>query len=118
MNQHFSLFRDLKAFLKSSLKKTVFYGLSSRSIRFRNECAAILLFVWYRILPVRFRKKSCRSERAWFPAHLDAIRLSVLPMAIGLNPPSIFIRKLCPALPFDLLKVFKYLRKLCIRTCC
>ena len=26
------------------------------------------------------------------PAHLDAIRLSVLPMAIGLNPPSIFMR--------------------------
>ena len=26
------------------------------------------------------------------PAHLDAIGLSVLPMAIGLNPPSIFMR--------------------------
>ena len=26
------------------------------------------------------------------PAHLDAIRLSVLPIAIGLNPPSIFMR--------------------------
>ena len=26
------------------------------------------------------------------PAHLDAIRLSVLPLAIGLNPPSIFMR--------------------------
>ena len=81
-----------------------------------------------------FPKKICRSERALLPAHLDAIRLSVLPMAIGLNPPSIFLRaisfapkkkglrdlgilpspmrfislvsdfrKLCPALPFDLL---------------
>ena len=39
-----------------------------------------------------FPKKFCRSERALPPAHLDATRLSVLPMAIGLNPPSIFLR--------------------------
>ena len=39
-----------------------------------------------------FPKKFCRSERALPPAHLDATRLSVLPMAIGLNPPSIFMR--------------------------
>ena len=39
-----------------------------------------------------FPKKFCRSERALLSAHLDVIRLSVLPMAIGLNPPSIFIR--------------------------
>ena len=52
----------------------------------------LLLLVWYRILPVRFRKKICRSERALLPVHLDAIRLSMLPMAIGLNPPSIFMR--------------------------
>ena len=69
----FSLFRELKAFLKSSFKRTVHFGLSSRSIRFRNECAAI-------------------SAPRLVPAHLDAIRLSVLPMAIGLNPPPIFMR--------------------------
>ena len=88
-----------------------------------------LLLVWYRILPVRFRKKL-----SWLPAHLDEICLSLLPIAIGLNPPSIFMRaisfapkkegprglcvlpspmrfislasdfrKLSPALPFDLL---------------
>ena len=32
------------------------------------------------------------SERALLPAHLEAIRLSVLPMAIGLNPSTIFMR--------------------------
>ena len=36
-------------------------------------------------------EKICRSERALLPAHLDAIRLSMLPMAIGLNSPSIFM---------------------------
>ena len=68
------------------------FGLSSRSIRFRNECAAISdpLLVPHRTCT--FPKKFCRSERALLPAHLDAIRLSVLPMAIGLNPPSIFMR--------------------------
>ena len=68
------------------------FGLSSRSIRFRNECAAISA---PRLVPhptCTFSKKVCRSERALLPAHLDAIRLSVLPMAIGLNPPSIFMR--------------------------
>ena len=67
-------------------------GLSSRSIRFPNECAAISA---PRLVPhptYRFPKKVCRSERALLPAHLDAIRLSMLPMAIGLNPPSIFMR--------------------------
>ena len=44
-----------------------------------------LLLVWYCILTVRFRTKFCRSESALLPAHLDA-------MAIGLNPPSIFVR--------------------------
>ena len=39
-----------------------------------------------------FPKKYCCSERALLPAHLDAIRLSVLSMAIGLNPPSNFMR--------------------------
>ena len=33
-----------------------------------------------------------KSERVLLPAHLDAIRLSVLPVVIGLNPPSIFMR--------------------------
>ena len=68
------------------------FGLWSRSIRFRNECAAISA---PRLVPhptCTFPKKFCRSERALLPAHLDAIRLSVLPMAIGLNPPSIFMR--------------------------
>ena len=51
-----------------------------------------LLLVWYRILPVCFRKKFCRSERALLSAHLSAISLSVLPMAIGLNPPTNFLR--------------------------
>ena len=51
-----------------------------------------LLLVWYCMLPVRFQKKLCRSERALLPAHLDAMRLSVLPMTIGLNPPSILMR--------------------------
>ena len=108
------------------------FGLSSRSIRFRNECAAIST---PRLVPhptCKFPKKFCRSERALLPAHLDMI--CVLPMAIGLNPPSIFMRatsfapekkglrgsgilpspmrfislvsdfrKLTPALPFDLL---------------
>ena len=78
--------------MKSSFKKTVHFGLSSRSIRFRNECAAISA---PRLVPhptCTFPKKFCRSERALLPAHLDAIRLSVLPMAIGLNPTSIFMR--------------------------
>ena len=39
-----------------------------------------------------FAKKFCLSEWALLPAQLKAIRLSVLPMAIGLNPPSIFMR--------------------------
>ena len=109
------------------------FGLSSRSIRFRDECAAISA---PRSVPhptCTFPKKNCRSERALLPAQLDAIRLSVLPMAIGLNPASIFMRaisfaprkdfrvsgilpsplrfmslindfrKLSPVLPFDLL---------------
>ena len=109
------------------------FGLSSRSIRFRNECAAISAPRLVPQITCTFPKKFCRSERALFPAHLDAIRLSVLPMAVGLNPPSIFMRairfapkkgprgsgilpspmrfissvsdfrKLSPALPFDLL---------------
>ena len=68
------------------------FGLSSRSIRFRNECAAVSA---PRLVPhptCTFPKKFCRSERALRPAHLDAIRLSVLPMAIGLNPPSIVMK--------------------------
>ena len=68
------------------------FELSSRSIRFRNECAAISA---PRLVPhptCTFPKKFCRLERALLPAHVDAIRLSVLPMAIGLNPPSIFMR--------------------------
>ena len=84
--------RELKAFLKSGFKKTVHFGLSSRSIRFRNECAAISD---PRLVPhptCTFPKKFCRSWRALLPAHLDALRLSGLPMAIGLNPPSIFMR--------------------------
>ena len=128
-----SLFRELKAFLKSNFKKVVHLGLSSRSNRFRNECVAIfaphLVPHFISTLP----KKICRSERALLPAHLDAIRLSVLPMPIGLNPPSILMRarsfaqkkglrglgnlpspmrfislasnfrKISPSLPFDLL---------------
>ena len=65
--------------------------MSSRSIRFRNECAAISA---PRLVPhptCTFPKKICCSERALLPAYLDAIRLSVLPMAIGLNPPCIFM---------------------------
>ena len=79
-------------FLKSIFERTVDFGLSPRSIRFRNECAAIFA---HRLLPhhtCTFPKNFCRSERALLPAHLDATRLSVLPMAIGLNPPSIFMR--------------------------
>ena len=82
----------LKAFSKSSFKQTVQFGLSSRSIRLRNERAAISA---PRLVPhptCTFPITFCRSERALLPAHLDAIRLSVLPMAIGLNPPSIFMR--------------------------
>ena len=78
--------------LKSSFKRTVHFRLSSRSIRFRKDCAAISA---PRLVPhptCTFPKKFCRSERALLPAHLDAIRLSVLPMVIGLNPPSIFMR--------------------------
>ena len=68
------------------------FGLSSRSIRFRNECAALSV---PRLVPhptCTFPKKFCRSKRILLPAHLDAIRLSLLPMAISLNPPSIFMR--------------------------
>ena len=68
------------------------FGFSSRSIRFRNECAAISA---PRLVPhptCTFPKKFCRSERPLLPAHLDAIHLSVLPMTIGLSPPSIFMR--------------------------
>ena len=99
------------------------FGSSSRSIRFRNECAAVSAPCLVHHLTCTFPKKFCRSERALLPAHLDAIRLRVLPMAIGLNPPSIFMRaisfapkkkgpmrfislvsdfrKISPALPFD-----------------
>ena len=68
------------------------FGLKSRSFRFRKESAAISA---PRIVPhpmCTFPKKLCRSERALLPAHLNAIHLSVLPMDIGLNPPSIFMR--------------------------
>ena len=68
------------------------FGLSSRSIRFRNECAAISA---PRLVPhptCTFPKKFCRLERALLPAHLDAMRLSVLPLAISLNPPTVFMR--------------------------
>ena len=68
------------------------FGLSSRSIRTRNECAAISS---PRLVPhptCMFPKKFCRSERALLSAHLSAISLSVLPMAIGLNPPTNFLR--------------------------
>ena len=68
------------------------FGLSSRSIRFRNECAATSAPRFVPHPTCMFPKKFYRSERALLPAHLDAIRLSVLPMAIGLNPPSIFMR--------------------------
>ena len=88
-----SLFRELTAFLKPSFKKTVHFGLKSRSFRFRNESAAISA---PRIVPhpmCTFPKNFCRSERALLPTHLDAIHLNMLPMAIGLNPPSIFIHE-------------------------
>ena len=98
VNTNVSLFRELKAFLKSSFKRTVHFGLSSRSIRFRNECAAISAPCLVPQITCTFPKKCCRSERALFPAHLDAIRLSVLPMAVGLNPPSIFMRAISFAL--------------------
>ena len=39
-----------------------------------------------------FPKNIRSSERALLPAHLDAMRLSLLPFAIGLNPPSNFMR--------------------------
>ena len=70
------------------------FGLSSRSIRFRKECAAVSA---PRLVPhptCTFPQKFYRSERALLPAHLDTVRLSVLPVAIGLNPPSIFMRAL------------------------
>ena len=60
------------------------FGLSLRSIRFQNECAAISA---PRLVPhpnCSFPKKN--------PEYLHAIRLSVLLMAIGLNLPSIFMR--------------------------
>ena len=70
----------------------MYFGLSSGSIRFRNECAAISAPCLVPHHTCTFPKKNCRSERALLPAHLDAIRLSVLPIAIGLNPPFIFLR--------------------------
>ena len=78
--------------MKSNFKRTLHIGLSSRSIRFRIECAAISA---PRLVPhptCMFQKKFVCSERALLPAHLDAICLSVLPMVIGLNPPSILMR--------------------------
>ena len=51
------------------------FGLSSRSIRFRNECAAISA---PRLLPhptCTFPKKFCRSERTLLPAHLDYLEI-------------------------------------------
>ena len=68
------------------------FVLSSRSIRFRKECAAISAPCLVPHPSCTFPKNFCRSERALLPAHLDAIRLTVLPMAISLNPPSIFMR--------------------------
>ena len=67
-------------------------GLPSRSIRFRNECGAISAPGLVPHPTCTFSKTFCRSERALLPAQLDAIRLSVLPKAIGHNPPSIFVR--------------------------
>ena len=68
------------------------FGLSSCSIRFRNECTIISAPRLVRHPTCTIPKKFCSSERALLPAHLDAIRLSVLPMAIGLNPPFNFMR--------------------------
>ena len=45
----------------------------------------------------RFPKNFCRSEGALFPAHLDAIRLRVLPMAVVLKDPSVFMRAIIDA---------------------
>ena len=86
-----SLFRELKAFLKSNFKRTVHFELSSRSIRFQNQRAANSA---PRLVPhptCTFLKKFCCSERALLSAQLGAIRLSVLPMPIGIKPPSIFM---------------------------
>ena len=70
----------------------MYFVSSSRSIRFRNECAAIFAPCLVPHPSCTFPKKFCRSKKALLPAHLDAIRLSVLPMAISLNPRSIFMR--------------------------
>ena len=67
-------------------------GLSSRSIRFRNECAVVSAPLLVPHPTCTFPKKFCHSERALLPLHLDTIHPSVLPMAIALNPPSIFMR--------------------------
>ena len=97
MNKHdsvgiVSLFRELRAFLKSSFKRIVHFGLSSRSTKYRNECAAVSAPHLVPHPTCRFPKKFCRSEGALLPAHSNAIHPSVLPMAIGHNPPSIFMR--------------------------
>ena len=62
-----------------------------------KECSAVSA---PRLVPhptCRFQKKICRSEEALFPAHLDAIRLLVLPMAVGLKAPSVFMRAIIVA---------------------
>ena len=59
---------------------------------FETSAQLFLLLVWFPHPNCTFPKKLCRSERALLPAHLDAIRLSVLPMAFGFNTPSIFMR--------------------------
>ena len=103
------------------------FGLLSCSIRFQNECAAISA---PRLVPhptCTFPRQYCCSERSSLPALLDALRLSVLPIAIfmkaisfapkknglrgsGILPsPMSFIslvndfRKKSPAVSFDLL---------------
>ena len=67
------------------------FGSSSRSIRFRNECAAISAPRLVLHPTCNFRKNFV-AQRALLPAHLDAIFVSVLPITIGLNPPSMIIR--------------------------
>ena len=58
---------------------------------FRRRVQQFQLLVYYHILPEN-PKKVCRYSRDLPSAHLDAVRPSALPMAIGRKPLSVYMK--------------------------
>ena len=81
--QHSFSIQRINALKKTHLVKTEIFGLSSPSIKLLEGVEQIQLLVQYLILLENSRKFFCRFARALLPAHLNAIRLSVLPLTIG-----------------------------------